>query len=400
VIAPVDFSFGEDQLMVRDLARGILEREVTPERLKRAAADGEWCDRALWSTLAQAGLLGLAVPPDLGGMGFGLLEVCVLLQEVGRAVAPVPALPALVLGGLAIADAGSDEQRRRWLAPLAAGEAILTGALVDAGSSDPARPATRARRDGGGWILDGAKRLVPAAGLARRIVVPAATGEGVGLFLVDPAAPGVTLARRRTSTGEPLFDVTLAGVRAGTGDLLGGDARGSGRGHGSGDARGNDDARGGAAAAVRLHERALVGVCATQTGVSERALEITTGYVRERVQFGVPIGSFQAVQHRAADCYLDLEAMRWVTWRAAWRLAQGRPAARETAVAKLWAAEGGARIAAAAQHLHGGIGVDLDYPIHRYFLCSKALELCLGGAAPHLARLGRDLARTGPPADA
>jgi alkylation response protein AidB-like acyl-CoA dehydrogenase len=133
-----------------------------------------------------------------------------------------------------------------------------------------------------------------------------------------------------------------------------------------------------------------------QLGVSERALDMTARYVRERVQFGVPIGSFQAVQHRAADCYIDLEAMRWTTWRAALQVAEGHPSARECAVAKFWAAEGGARIAAACQHLHGGIGVDLDYPLHRYFLRSKALELALGGATPHLVRLGRDLAESGP----
>jgi hypothetical protein len=169
----------------------------------------------------------------------------------------------------------------------------------------------------------------------------------------------------------------LAGARVDAEDLLGGDARA------------------GAAVARWMHERALVAVCATQVGVSERALELTSAYVRERVQFGVPIGSFQAVQHRAADGYIDLEAMRWTTWRAAWKLAHGLPAGRETIVAKLWAAEGGARIAATAQHLHAGIGVDVDYPVHRYFLWSKALELTLGGAMPHLARLGRDLAQSG-----
>jgi len=116
------------------------------------------------------------------------------------------------------------------------------------------------------------------------------------------------------------------------------------------------------------------------------------------VQFGVPIGSFQAVQHRLADCYIDLEAMRWTAWRAAWKLAQGEPATREVLVAKFWAAEGGARITAAAQHLHGGVGVDVDYPIHRYFLAAKALELALGGATQQLARLGRDMARSQPPA--
>jgi alkylation response protein AidB-like acyl-CoA dehydrogenase len=219
---------------------------------------------------------------------------------------------------------------------------------------------------------------VCAAHLAQRILVPAATGEGAGIFLVDPRASGVTLTRQRTSTGEPLFSVTLSGARVDQRDVLGGDTRSGGE------------------AANWMYERALVATCATQVGVSEKTVEQTSRYVCERVQFGVPIGSFQAVQHRLADCYVDLEAMRWVTWRAAWRLAHGVAAARETAVAKFWAAEGGARIASSAQHLHGGIGVDLDYPVHRYFLWSKALELTLGAAAPHLARLGRDMARTGP----
>jgi alkylation response protein AidB-like acyl-CoA dehydrogenase len=134
----------------------------------------------------------------------------------------------------------------------------------------------------------------------------------------------------------------------------------------------------------------------TQVGVSERALEITTAHLRERVQFGAPIGSFPAVQQRAADCWIDLQALRWTAWRAAWLLAEGRPALREAAVAKFWAAEAGSRIANAAQHLHGGLGVDIEYPIHRHFLWSKALELALGGAAPQLARLGRELAATPP----
>ena len=372
----MDFRFSDEQTTVRDLARGILDKEVSPERVKRAEADGAAFDRALWSTLAEAGLLGLAVPADLGGMGFGLTELCVLLHELGRVVAPVPVLPALVLGGLPIAEAGTDAQKREWLVPMAAGEAVLTGAFLNAASGD----AAQARRQGNAWQLEGALRLVPAADVAARILVPAATPDGVGIFLVDPKAPGVEIVARRTSRREPLFDVAMAGVRLEERDLLGGDARTT------------------AAAPRRAEACALAAVSAAQVGVCERALEITSAYVRERVQFGVPIGSFQAVQHRLADCYIDLEAMRWVTWRAAWKLAQSDPATREVLVAKFWAAEGGARITAAAQHLHGGVGVDVDYPIHRYFLAAKALELALGGATQQLGRLGRDMARSQPPA--
>ncbi len=374
----MDFSFSEDQTMLRDLAREILEKEVTAERLKEIEQDPDWVDRGLWSQLAEANLLGLVAPEDLGGMGLGIEEVCLLLHEIGRAVAPVPLLPALVLASLPIAEFGTDEQKRAWLAPVASGEAILTAALVDADSSDPSSPATTAKRDGEAWVLEGEKRLVPAVHLARRVLVPATTDDGVGIFLVDPQAEGISLVRQQTSRGEPLFSMRLAGARVGESELLGGDASS------------------GARMLRWLHDRATVAVCATQIGVCERALEITAEYARERVQFGVPIGSFQAVQHRCADRLIDLESIRWTTWRAVSRLARGLPAAREATVAKFWAAEGGARIASTAQHLHAGLGVDLDYPIHRYFLWSKSLELELGAAAPQLVRLGGDMARTGP----
>jgi alkylation response protein AidB-like acyl-CoA dehydrogenase len=375
----MDFNFSDEQLMVRDLARGILEKEVTPERVKAVVTQPEWCDHALWSTLAEAGLLGIAVPEDLGGMGFGIAEACILLQEVGRVVAPVPVLPTLVLGGLAITSLGTDAQKKEWLVPMAEGKAMLTGALVEAGAAAPRTPATTARKDGAGWLLGGEKHCVSAAHLAQRIVVPAATDRGVGMFLVDPRAAGVSLTRQLTSTWEPLSTVRLSDVRGDAHDLLG------------------DSADCGSERAQWLSECALIATCAVQIGVCERTVELTSAYVRERVQFGVPIGSFQGVQHRLADCYIDLDAMRWATWRAAWKLSQGVPAMRETAVAKFWAAEGGGRIATAAMHVHGGIGVDVDYPIHRYFLWSKALVLSLGGATLQLVRLGQDMARTGPP---
>ncbi len=368
----MDFHFTDDQNAVRDLARGILEKEVTVERLKRLERDGTWHDAALAATLAEAGLLGLVVPTAQGGMGFGLAEACVFLHELGRAAARGTFL-STVVAALAIARDGNDAQRRDWLGAVATGDAVLAPALVDAHSSDPVVPGARAERNGQGWVVSGEKRWVAGADRARRVLVPARVGDTTRVFLVDPAGPGVALAPHRLSTGEPVFTLTLSGALVADGDVLAHEQ-----------------------AAARLHETALVAVCAMQLGVSERALDMTARYVRERMQFGVPIGSFQAVQHRAADCYIDLESMRWTTWRAVERVAAGRPAGRECAVAKFWAADGGARIAAACQHLHGGIGVDLDYPIHRYFLRSKALELTLGGAVPQLVRLGRDLAASGP----
>jgi alkylation response protein AidB-like acyl-CoA dehydrogenase len=362
----MDFHFSEEQTMLRELAREILEKELDLERLKEVEAEGDWFDRELWAKLAEANLLGLAIPEEQGGMGMGFLELCMLLQELGRAVAPLPVLPALVYAGLPIARFGSEAQQQRWLAPLASGEIVLTGAF------EPGEVA-EAQRSGEGWRLDGVFRNVPAVHLAKRILLPAGTPEGEAVFLVDPEAQGVSLVRQMTSRQEPVFEVTLSSVGVGDEDVL----------------RGED-------ITAWISERACVALAALQSGVSERALEITTAYVKEREQFGAPLGALPAVQHRCANCYIDLESMRWVMWSAAWKLASERPATRDAMIAKFWAADGGSRITTATQHLHGGMGVDLDYPIHRYFLWTKTLELAHGAATPQLMKLGRDMARTGP----
>jgi alkylation response protein AidB-like acyl-CoA dehydrogenase len=369
----MDFNLSEEQASIRDLAREILEKEIDADRLKEVERSDAWFDRELWSKLAEANLLGLVVPEEHGGMGFGIEELCVLLEELGRVLAPVP-LHATATAALALVRSGTPAQQAAWLPGVAAGERVLATALDDAGSTEPDAPATRATRAGDVFLLSGTKRFVSAAHLAERILVPAATDDGVGLFWVAPEAAGVTCTARRTSTGEPLFDLVLDDVRVAAGDVLGGDPQG------------------GAQTARWLQELSTIGLCALQIGVSDKALAITTGYVSEREQFGGPIGAFQAVQHRCADGYIDLESIRWTTWRAASRLARGLPVRREAAVAKFWAADGGSRIAGSAQHLHGGIGVDVDYPIHRYFLWTKALEFRLGGATPTLVRLGRDMA--------
>ena len=363
----MEFTFTDEQIMLRDLAREILEKEVGLDHLKEVEASPEGVSRPLWARLAEANLLGLTVPEALGGMGMGFLELCLLLQEIGRAVAPVPVLPSLVLGGLPIHRFGSDAQQERWLPPLARGEVFLTAALAEG------RPF-EARREGGSWHLDGRSDFVPAAHLAQRILVPARSDDAERVFLVDPEAAGVERTAALNSLRQPLFTLALSGACVAEEDVLEGDG-----------------------IAGWMRDRARVGVAAVQVGVSERALEITTSYVKQREQFGGPLGALPAVQHRCADAYVDLESMRWVTWSAAWRLAEERPASREAMVAKFWSADAGSRIASATQHLHGGMGVDLDYPIHRYFLWSKSLELTFGAATPQLARLGRDMARSGPP---
>jgi alkylation response protein AidB-like acyl-CoA dehydrogenase len=370
----MEFEFSDEQDTIRQLAAQILTAEATSERAKAFEATGDGYDRLVWSKLAEGGLLGIAVPTAYDGMGYGFSELCVLFEEVGRRVAPVPAVESLVLAGLTIAEHGTDAQKEKWLRGLVGGGSILTAALVDAVSGDLALPATTATTDGDGFVLNGAKRFVAVAADADVILVPASTGGVVKWFLVESGAAGMSVEANMKATGMAACEVVLDGVKIGADSVLGG-----------------SDADG-AAIGAWLEERALVATAALQAGVSAGALQMTSDYVREREQFGVPIGSFQAVQHRCADCFIDVEAMRWTMWRAAWMISDGRPALDEARIAKFWAADGGSRVASAAQHLHGGIGSDVDYPIHRYFLWAKSLELRFGSGVEQLVRMGRDMA--------
>jgi alkylation response protein AidB-like acyl-CoA dehydrogenase len=367
----MDFSFSPEQEALRDLARRILSDRLTDARRRAVEADPDWFDREAWAELARAKLLGVALPEEYGGGGLGFVELCLLLEAVGWTVAPLPAVPTLV-GALPIAAFGTVAQKRRWLPAVAAGESVLTAALVDSGADDAARPATRAVRDGAGWRLEGSKAFVPFAHLAERILVPARTEAGVAVFLLDPQAPGVGRERLVTTSGEPQCMLGMAGAAVGADDLLG-------------------DPDEGGALVTWLAERAVVGLCAVQAGVTARALAMTAEYTSKREQFGKPIATFQAVGQRAADAYIDVEAIRWTMWQAAWRLAEGLPAAEEAAVAKFWGSEAGHRVVYACTHLHGGMGVDLDYPLHRYYLWSKQFELTLGSAERQLLRLGAAL---------
>ena len=361
----MDFSFTEEQETVGKVARQLFEHRATPEHLTELEAGEMRYDGPLWRELATSDLLGIALPESVGGSGGGFLELGVLLTEVGWSVAPVPVYATLVLGADTIARHGDSDIQQRYLPGVADGSTILTAALTEPGNSDPTAPRTTARADGDTWRLDGAKELVPAAQLAAAIVVSARADDGPGLFVVETGSDGVNVTPVRTTNGEPFADVELTGaVARRLTEHDGADIVGS------------------------LYTRALVGLCAIQIGVAERALKLAASYTSEREQFGRPIGSFQAVQQRLADAFIDVEAIRWTTWHAAWLIAEGRPADREAAIAKFWAAEAGARVAASAQQVHGGMGIDVTYPLSRYFLWAKQIELALGSASQQLARLG------------
>jgi hypothetical protein len=372
----VDLFLTEDQQALSELAGRILTDRCTPERLREMEAEPDWFAREAWADLARADLLGVCLPAADGGGGYGFLEAALLLEQVGRALAPVPLLATLVLGAMPVAEFGSAGQRAALLGPVIAGDLVLTAALVEAGDAlPPSVPVTTARAaDDGGWVLEGEKELVPAAHLAGRILVPARTGDSATtMFLVDPTAAGVAVERQVSTNLEPVGNLRLDGVRVGPDDVLG-------------------TVDGGAAIVGWITERAIVGLCAIQAGVCESALRITATYTSEREQFGAKIATFQAVAQRAADAYIDTEAVRLTARSAAWRIGEGLDADDAVSVAKFWAADGGQRVVHAAQHLHGGVGMDASYPIHRCFRWAKHVELALGGGTRHLVRLGQSIA--------
>src|SRR3984957_3027073 len=376
----MDFSLSEAQTEIAGLARKILaEQDSAPRQ---------------WTALAAAGVLAAGLPEPLGGAGLGFLEQCSVLAEAGRAVSPLPYLSSLVLGAGAIAAFGTADQQRRWAAPAGDGSVVLTAALAEEDSVDPASPSTRAERTGGtagGWRLSGVKTAVPTAQRADLILVPAtvtagraggtgkAGGDEVLTFLVEPADRGVTVQPQELTDsvhgveGADAGRLVLDGVRVDDSQVLGALGR-------RGDVAG------------WLVARGTVGQCAVQAGVVARALELTAEYARHREQFGRPIGSFQAVAQRLADAYTDVEAVWLTMWQAAYLLAtrshDDAGVAAAVATAKFWAADAGHRVAHTAVHVHGGMGIDTSYVVHRYFTAAKRGEVTLGGATAQLLRLG------------
>jgi len=365
----VNFDLSDEQVVVRDLAKQIFEGHAPVERVKEIERNHGGFDPQLWSELAKANLLGLCLPEDLGGSGYGLVELCLILEQQGRQVAPVPLWPTVVLGALPIAEFGTAAQKEV-LAGVISGDIVLSAALSESGADDALRPTVTATRSPDGWRLRGFKPSVPAAQFAHRVLVPARQDDGaIGIFFVDPSVQSAGTQVVKATSNQPMahldLDMTVAHD-----DRLGGDA-------GDGDEQ------------LRfMLERALVGLCAMQLGVCAAAIEQTARYTSTRTQFGKPLSTFQGVAHQAADAFILTEPMRVTMLQAAWRLMHGLPSDQEVLIAKYWASEGGQKVVHLCQHLHGGMGSDVDYPIHRYFLWGVQIETTLGAGSAQLARLG------------
>lgn len=363
----MDFSFTPEQDDAAALAAQILDARVTTDRQKAVERSGDRFDRELWAALGEAGLLSLAVPESYGGAGLGLVELCRVLDEAGRRVAPVP-LATHGAAALLLAEAASPEMAGRWLPGAATGEHVLTVALAEERTHLPSRPVVSATSTDAGWSLSGSKSLVRAGTDAAAYLVSATTPEGVGVFLVEAGAAGSSTTPGHTSDGDTVVRLDLQqtpGVPVGALD---------------------------GSTAHRLGDLVTVTTAAELLGITEGALRLTSQYAKTREQFGRPIGTFQAVSQRLADGYIDVLGQRLTLWAAAWRLAEGLPADTEVAIAKLWAADAAHHLAHTTVHVHGGVGIDLDGDAHRYFTTAKRLEFAFGGATEQALSIGRVLA--------
>jgi 3-oxocholest-4-en-26-oyl-CoA dehydrogenase beta subunit len=360
----MDFALTEEQEAVAGLAAEIVSRAVSPDTLATLEAGGERVDARLWSDLVAAGLVGIALPAEAGGAGLGMVELGLVLEALGRHVAKVPLWPAALGAGVIARYGGPDLQP--WVAATVDGSARAAVALEEYGPHNPDAPATTAAVSGDGWVLTGTKAAVVDLPGAAQVVFSATTPAGTRLFLVDPAAEGARTEVVDTTDWAPAANLVLDSCPA---QRLGPD----------------DDS-----AATWLLDRVHVALAWLQAGVAAGALERTAQYLAEREQFGRPLGTFQAVAHRIADCHISVQAMRVTALHAAWQLDDGE-AGTSVLVAAWWASDAGQRIVHDVMHLHGGIGVDLDHPIHRYLLAGRGIADTLGGPSQTLARLGERL---------
>ena len=297
--------------------------------------------------------MGIDIEETLGGTDLGFYALTALCEEVGRTVAPVPTIPVLVSAAGTLRRFAAAGQKENWLPGIADGSLLVTAATEEYNNDNPANPNCRAEAVEGGYALSGTKTCVPAASQSRRILVPATTGEELVVALVDPAAAGVSLSPQVVTSGEIRHELHLDKVQVPDAEVV------------------------------------ATGGKALDAMNCDKMMRMTGQYTSEREQFGRAIATFQAVSHRVADCYIDVECLRLVTQQAASLIDQGRPADEASTIAKIWCGDVTHRVSQASQHCHGGTGVDRDYPLHRYCLWARQIELSAGSSAQLTAQLGQ-----------
>lgn len=359
----MEFSFSEDQRAVADLAADVFSAHGSDDYNAKFAESGQSFDAQLWEQVVQTGLVNLALSTDSGGSGLGMTELGLVLEQQGKHLAVAP-LWQHQLVSLAIEAHGSAQLRLRVLSAMASGEKIagLATELEHCAS-------LQARRGTDGWVLNGNLAAVLFDDVHSWLLLPGQTDQGLRLFLVAASQNGITKKAGMLTDMQPLCDIAFDNVSLPEDSVL------------------NTDA------IAWLEPRMALCITSLQLGVLAESLHRTAVYSNERHQFGRPIGSFQALAVRAADAYIEVELLRSAQWQLAWRIDQGLPATAAGRVAKHHAGLAGHIVGHTAQHIHGGVGADLRYPIHRFYLKSQALAAIGGGAEEQIARIGRELAQ-------
>lgn len=371
----MDFSFTEEQTLLRNVVQRFVQDRYTFEARGRVIATDEGMSRGDWRQFAELGLLAAPFPEDYGGLGGSAIEVMIVMEEFGRGLVVEPYVQNVVLAGGLLLAGGTEDQKTANLPPLLGGERLFALAHSEAQARyDLADVAATARRDGGGFVLDGAKTVVPGAPWADNLIVSARTAgggsdpRGISLFLVDREAPGLSVRDYATWDGGRAAEVLLEGVRVGADALLG--------------------PEGGALELIEeVGDRAIAALCAEAVGCMA-ALNADTGeYCRTRKQFGAPIGSFQAVQHRLVDMYIAQEQSLSLTYLATLKL--DAPAAerrKAVSAAKVQVGQAGRFVGQQAVQLHGGMGMTEELRVGHYFRRLTAIDALFGDVDHHLRR--------------
>ena len=364
----MDFTLSEEQAMVRKSARDFLTDKCPKSYVRQMAADEKGYSLVLWQEMAELGWLGLAIPDLYGGFGMEFIDLAVLLEEMGRACLPGPFFATVVLAALTILENGSDKQKAAYLPQIAAGKMIMTMALNDAdGLYEPGSIATSAFAERDDYIINGTKLFVPYAHVADYMLCAARTGnqndnnKDITVFIVPAKAQGIKCTPLQTMSGDKLCAVTFDNVTVAKDSVLGGVGEGW-------------------AVVEKTMERAAAAICCDTVGGLQRVLEMTLDYTKERKQFGKPIGAFQVIQQYMADMVTYVDGLRFVSYQAAWRISEGLPAMRETAIAKAWSAESYEGCITKAHQIFGAVGVTGDHDLHFYTTRGKAAQLSYGDA--------------------
>ena len=367
----MDLGFSEEQEMLRKTARDFLQTECPTALVKEMADDEKGYTPELWAKMAELGWMGLALPEEYDGMGMSFLDLSVLLEEMGRACLPGPFFSTVVLGGFTIIEAGNEEQKKDLLPKIATGEVILAMALTEPSASyDPAAVTVQAVPDKDDYVINGTKLFVENAHIADYMVCVTRTKDGsspedgITLFLVDGKSPGISTTVLKTIAGDKQCEVIFDNVRVPKKNMLG-------------------DLDKGWPVVAKMLEMAAVAKCAEMVGGAQAALDMSVAYAKERIQFGRPIGSFQAIQHHCANMVTDVDGSRFITYQAAWKVSEGLPATMEVSMAKAWVSEAYRRVTQLGHQIHGGIGFCMDHDMPLYFKEAKAAESTFGNADWH-----------------